>query len=152
VTHYRALSLTPPWPYAMVFWDKDIENRPPGFSHKSFRGAFLIHQSGVKSRRAYDAAVKLATKLAAPELVAAFPMPPYDEVRADGTGIVGMASITGMVQPGESGRRWHFDDSVGFILEGAKPLPLIPCKGALGFWEVPWKIAAQVDGLRGGGG
>lgn len=39
----RALTVWQPWAWLLVHGHKPVENRPPGFSQKSFRGWFWIH-------------------------------------------------------------------------------------------------------------
>ena len=56
-------------------------------------------------------------------------------------GIVGVATITGCVDSSDS--KW-FMGPYGFTLADAKPLPFIPCKGKLGFFNVPRDVADQL--------
>ena len=57
-------------------------------------------------------------------------------------GIVGIATITGCVT--SSASKWWIGP-VGFTLSDARPLPaLIPCKGELGFFDVPADVLAML--------
>jgi hypothetical protein len=61
-------------------------------------------------------------------------------------GVVGMARIVDCVESMES--RWFFG-KYGFVLRDAFALPLISCKGALGFFQLPPEVNKQVaDAVR----
>lgn len=49
-------------------------------------------------------------------------------------GVVGVAEVTNCVTESES--PWFFGE-YGFVLDNAQPLPFMPCKGQLGFFEIP---------------
>lgn len=148
MTEWRALSLRPPWWWLMIHLPpehrKDIENRPPGFSHKSFRGEFLIHSSDM-SRAEYDGARETARLLGVPTSLLET-MPSFEDMPR--RGIVGRARIVDLIPPGDSGRRWHFPESFGFVVTDARPLPFVACKGALGFWRVPADVLGALELAR----
>jgi len=56
-------------------------------------------------------------------------------------GVVGMARIVDCVEKMDSS--WFFG-RYGFVLKDAFPLPLVPCKGALGFFALPPEICSRV--------
>jgi hypothetical protein len=104
----RALSTRQPWAHRILHEGKDIENRD---WPTKFRGWVLIH----------------AGKGVDPE--------DRDEVRGRGMplgGIVGMMEIFGCVDRSDS--PWFFG-RYGFVIRDRRPLPFIPCKGALGFFR-----------------
>ncbi len=56
-------------------------------------------------------------------------------------GVVGLARIVDCVTEMDS--RWFFG-RYGFVLRDAMPLPLIPCRGQLGFFALPDDVNRQV--------
>jgi len=132
----RALTLIQPWGWLVANGLKNIENRPAGFSHKSFRGDFWIH-AGLKDDPAHLlAAVELADRfgIKIPSLVGP----------ANFGCIIGRASIYDIIPPGNSGERWHFPEQWGFRIRNARPVTPVPCRGYQGFWGVPADVLAQL--------
>lgn len=126
----RALSITQPWAWLVVHGGKDIENRRWNTKH---RGEFLIHAAKGTTRRDYSEALLFAGR------VAGFPVrqaPMFDELERGG--IVGVAELWAVVAPTtgrtRSALRWHMREQYGFRLRNVRPLPFLPCNGALGFW------------------
>jgi hypothetical protein len=130
----KALSLTQPWAWLVSEGHKDIENRT---WNTSFRGRFLIHASKKMTAADYDTAYGVATGYDVD-----FRIPYRDRLQYGG--IVGTATLVDVIPPGASGRKWHFHDQWGFVLKDMAPLPFTPCKGALGFWEVPFEIEERI--------
>lgn len=114
----KALSIRQPWAWLILNAGKDIENRdwPTGF-----RGRFLIHASKGMTRDEYENAPAWVVDL-----------PGFDELERGG--IVGSAELVSCVEYSES--EWFFG-RYGFVLRDPKPLPFIPYKGKLGFFDVP---------------
>jgi hypothetical protein len=151
----RALTLWQPWAFLVATGIKNIENRPPGFSHKSFRGDFWIHAAAESS--ASIGSWPLAAKLCRELLGDDFQIPPAREL-AFGS-IIGRATITGIVPPRGSqnleiwdawiaGRPvpWHFPEQYGFRVENARALATpVPCRGFQGFWNVPAATLAALS-------
>jgi hypothetical protein len=123
----RALSIKQPWAWLIANGHKDIENR----SWKTtFRGPVLIH-----SGKMYDGdmlGVQKINGVVIPPIVFRFP---GREIEMGG--IIGMADIVDCVQ--QSGSVWHNSGSWGFVIKNARPLPFMPCRGQLGFFEVDYK-------------
>lgn len=115
----KALSIRQPYAWLIVSGHKDIENRT---WPTSFRGQVLIHAGVIYPQRDYaDDADAFARRFGA------YP------VRAEMIGgIVGVATIVDCVNVSKS--EW-FHGPYGFVLREARPLPLIPCKGALSFFD-----------------
>lgn len=113
----KALSIRQPYPYHIFHGGKDVENRD--WPTKG-RGWFLVHAGVSKSELYMD-----------DERDAALPR----------GGIVGMARIVDCVTEMDS--MW-FCGRYGFVLRDAFPLPLVPCKGALGFFAPPAEVNAAV--------
>ena len=112
------LSIRQPWAWAICCLGKDIENRQ---WPTKFRGKFLIH-AGIKvDEDGYDCL--------------------YDDWRVEAPsskvinrgGIVGMAEIVDCVEAHNS--PWFFG-KYGFVLRNRQPLPFMPLKGRLGFFDV----------------
>lgn len=118
----KALSIMQPWAWLIVAGHKPVENRNWKYPPK-YRGRFLIHAG--KKADELDAAfieclehngIKIPDKL-------------------DMGGIVGEAEIFDVVTQFDS--LWFFGP-MGFVLRNAKPLPFLPCKGQLGFFDVDY--------------
>ncbi|WP_075357884.1 ASCH domain-containing protein [Caballeronia sordidicola] len=121
-----ALSIRQPWAWLIVNGHKDIENRD--WSTR-FRGRVLIHAGLTYPKRDY--------KEHAEEFPALYGGR-YPERDSMIGGIVGVATITGCVDRSDSK---SFMGPYGFTLNDAKPLPFVPCKGRLGFFNVPRDVA-----------
>jgi hypothetical protein len=133
----KALSYRQPWAWLIVRPDlvgevraaaikagviKDIENRD--WSTK-FRGTSIVHASKGMTRDEYEETYEFAEEHG-------ILLPPMKEL--DRGGIVGLVDIVDCVYQSDS--RWFFGDW-GFVLANAVPLPFIPWKGELKFFEVP---------------
>lgn len=110
----KALSIKQPYPHHIFHDGKDVENRD--WPTKG-RGWFIVHAGVSKS------------ELAASQM---------DLPRG---GIVGMARIVDCVTEMDS--RWFFG-RYGFVLRDAFPVPLIPCRGQLGFFTPPQEALAEL--------
>ena len=106
----KALSIKQPYPHNIFHNGKDVENRD---WPTRGRGWFLIHAGVSKSELDKEDAEEMA-------------MPRG--------GIVGAARIVDCVTAMDS--VWFFG-KYGFVLRDAFPIPLIPCKGQLGFFVPP---------------
>lgn len=148
----RALTLWQPWAWLVASGKKNIENRPPGFSHKSFRGDFWIHAGKspytTKETDAFLAQYKQAEALAREVLGGEFKLPDWCDLA--GGAIIGRATITGILVPrGQMFHKpdvpWHFPDQYGFIVERAEELKIpMPCRGYQGFWTVPERVLTEL--------
>jgi len=149
----KALSLTQPWAWLVVHGGKDIENRR---WNTKFRGGFLIHAAKGMKRSDYDAAALFATEVGGPALAGRIPL--WNDLERGG--IVGGANLYTVIHPLRPvempGRLpWHMPEQYGFVLGDARPLPFLPCKGALGFWgdfEIRDGQAVQLVAPPRGGG
>lgn len=106
----KALSIKQPYPHHIFHDGKDVENRD--WPTKG-RGWIIIH-AGIS---------KTELDMSDPQ-----------EATMPRGGIVGMARIVDCVQQMDS--RWFFG-RYGFVLRDAFPLPLVPCRGQLGFFQPP---------------
>lgn len=115
----KALSIKQPYPHHIFHDGKDVENRD---WLTRGRGWFIIH-AGVSKTEMADSQMELPRG-----------------------GIVGMARIVDCVTQMDS--PWFFG-KYGFVLAEAFPVPLIPCRGQLGFFSPPDEaIAALIAALR----
>ena len=123
----KALSIKQPYPHHIFHDGKDVENRD--WPTKG-RGWFMVHAGVSKSELDME-----------DERDAALPR----------GGVVGVARIVDCVTKMDS--RWFFG-RFGFVLRDAMPLPLIPCRGQLGFFslsdDVNQQVAAALKGLSHG--
>jgi hypothetical protein len=109
-----ALSIRQPWAWLIVNGHKDIENRSWS---TPYRGRVLIHAG---KKLDYDYHPNFFPGITIPKPL-------------DLGGIVGEAYITDCLTSSNS--EW-FEGEFGFVMRDAKPLPFIPYRGRLGFFEV----------------
>lgn len=120
----KALSIRQPWAWLIAHGHKDVENRSWPTAH---RGDTLIHASKI-----FDAGGLASVLLAFPHLRALLP------AQYELGGIVGIVQVVGCAD--HSASPW-FTGPYGFRLYGARPLPLVPTRGELGFFKVPMSAA-----------
>ncbi len=135
----KALSIRQPHAWAIVNGYKTVENRSTNTSH---RGAFLIHASKSGTRKEYAEWVKYYAERGVT-------VPMFGDV--DRGGIVGVSYLDHTVlRPVDTCyahrfiRRWGIEGSFFWMLKFSHTLPFVPCKGQLGFWEVPDYVIARV--------
>lgn len=127
----RALSIQQPWAWLIVQGHKCVENRTWA---TKFRGSFLVHAGKTVDR---DGVAWVQEHF--PEIQL-----PTFAVRSQGTdnlgGIIGIASLVACVEPKDSSlltsrdAPWYNKGCHAFVLEDAKSLPFIRCRGMLGFF------------------
>ncbi|MEW6736993.1 MAG: ASCH domain-containing protein [Acidobacteriota bacterium] len=128
-----ALSGTQPWFWAILYAEKNIENRD--WSTK-VRGTIALHAAKKMTDADYGPASKFI-KLIDPKIIIPAPS---ELVRG---AIIGLVDIVDCVSVHAS--PWFFGD-YGFVLCNPRPLSEpIPCKGALGFWKVPVHIISKIE-------
>lgn len=125
----KALSIRQPWAWLIVHGFKPVENRD---WPTRYRGPFLVHASKGMTREDYEDARDLAQ-------VQGITIPAPHELERGG--IVGVATLSGCVTHSPS--RWFFG-KFGFELADAKPLPFLPLKGRLGFFDVDYPEVRHV--------
>ncbi|MCK8780550.1 hypothetical protein M0654_11190 [Rhizobium sp. NTR19] len=113
----KSLSIKQPYPHHIFHDGKDVENRD--WPTKG-RGWFIVHAGVSKSEIDKDDDHQMA-------------MPRG--------GVVGMARIVDCVREMES--QWFYG-KFGFVLRDAFPLPLIACRGQLGFFNLEPDVNQQV--------
>lgn len=131
----KAISIRQPWAHAIMHFGKDIENRD---WPTRFRGTVAIHAAkGLTQDQHLFATQDILDicGIAPPEY-------PMRDLRGC---ILGTVEIVDCVSYSES--PW-FMGEYGFVLKNAKLLDTpFPCRGALGFWDVPNEIEAQLYNL-----
>jgi hypothetical protein len=124
----KALSILQPYAWLIVQGIKPVENRT---WYTGYRGPVLIHAGKTYSKRDHLDDWETWQHFCYPH-------------ERDGMigGIVGIATITGCVDKSDS--KW-FNGPWGFTLTNAIALPkLVPMRGALGFFDVPADVLAQL--------
>jgi ASCH domain-containing protein len=111
-----ALSVQQPWAWLIVNGFKPVENRD--WSTK-VRGVIGIHAGKKIDEDAFD------------WLAQAFPLITLPQ-SFDTGGIVGRVTLIDCVTEHPSG---FFFGEYGFVFQSAEPLPLMPCRGQLGFFR-----------------
>lgn len=109
-----ALSIRQPWAHRIIYRGKDIENRS---WETSYRGWIMVH-AGIALDRA--------------AIGDDFTDRRDRDIEYPRGGIVGLVRIDGVVRADPS--RWFFGP-VGLILRHPISVPLIECKGRLGFFK-----------------
>lgn len=122
----RAISIRQPWAWLILNAAKDIENRS---WRTKFRGRVFIHASKhwTWSEHARVLASSGPARVWAPHAAESATWPRG--------GIVGSVEIVDCVSHHES--PWFDHSGFGFVLRDPQLLPFFPCKGRLGFFEVP---------------
>ena len=130
----KSLSLTQPWAWLVVHGGKDIENRR---WNTKYRGAFLIHAAKAMKASDFDAAWEYARGI--DQNLAWRLLDVRDNGGLERGGIIGATNLYTVIhplRPTEMPMRlpWHMPEQFGFVIADTRPLPFLPCKGALGFW------------------
>ena len=115
-----ALSIRQPWAWLIVNGHKPVENRD---WRTNYRGPVLIHAGKTKDPENY-AAMQICELLG-------IELPPLDDLPRGG--IVGEATLYDCVTEYDS--PWFFGEH-GFLLRDARPLPFVPLRGWLNFFNV----------------
>lgn len=127
----KALSLKQPFAWLIANGYLLVDDRSWG---TSYRGPILIHASKGLYEEYYQY-IKSHTDI---------PIPDRDQLEYGG--VVGMAKLVLCCKPGElpaglsREQRSHFGgvhvEYYGFLFSQARPLPLMPCAGKLGIFEI----------------
>lgn len=120
-----ALSIRQPWAFSIVHGGKDIENRQ---WPTRYRGPLLIHAAKGMTRDELD---DWKDFIAERNLDG-----PWRDGKTVGDlqrgGIVGACDLVDCITQSDS--PW-FVGRFGFVLRNVRPLPFMPCRGALGFFK-----------------
>lgn len=120
------LSIRQPWAWLIVNGFKDIENRD---WPTNFRGELLVHAGQTMPRTYYNETVQDL------QMLGLYPpsLPAYEDLPRGG--LVGWTHIADCRQQHPS--PWKMEDTYGFVLRDSRPIPFVPYKGRLGFFNVP---------------
>lgn len=146
-----ALSIRQPWAWAILHAGKDVENRVWKLPEHMRGKRILIHAGKGCTRSEYeDAREFIEDRETLDGTASECRVPPLSDLPRGA--IVGAATIVDCVC--ESDSPWFFGPW-GFVLDNVVELARpIPCKGALGFFEVPKPVAdailAQAAEMLGG--
>ena len=117
----RALSILQPWAWLIANGHKPVENRS---WRTGWRGEFLIHAGKRWGREQREDVARVRALFPGLELPADFEL----------GGIVGRARVADCVTSMDS--PWFFGP-YGFVIANARPLPFVPCRGKLSWFDVP---------------
>lgn len=122
-----ALSIRQPWAWLIIHAGKDIENRS---WPTRFRGRMLVHAGKGMTKSEYE---DVENFLAFGEVShLGLVLPPFEELQRGG--VIGSVEVVDCVSSHDS--PWFFGEH-GFLLRDPKPLPFLPSKGRLGFFDIP---------------
>jgi hypothetical protein len=135
---YRALSIRQPWAWAIVCGGKTVENRD--WDGCAYRGPILIHASKGGTKRDFAAAVQSIAAMRAELGLPPLRVPERHEL-PHGC-LVGAARIVGAERhpanfDGRPSKGFAIAGALGLQLADIEELDPLPCKGALGLFEVP---------------
>lgn len=135
-----ALTIRQPWAWAILVAGKDVENRT---WPTSYRGPIAIHAARGMTHLEWCQFLDFYRHSVGWHTGVHIDGPPLPEPAELVRGaIVGTAEVVDCVT--EHPSPW-FEGPRGFVLDNVVALPEpIPCKGALGLWDVPAMIAHQV--------
>ena len=124
-----ALSIRQPWASLILLAGKDIENRT---WETRVRGPILIHAAKGMTKREYIEARSFASFATC--ILAPVRLDVLELAHLPRGGIIGSVNLVDCVYQSDS--PW-FQGPYGFALRDPKPLPFVPVKGQLGFFDVP---------------
>lgn len=148
---FPALSLRQPWAWLVTSGGKDIENRRWA---ANYRGGFFVHAAKGMTKKEY-----VETRAFAADR--GVTIPHVGALMLELGGIVGFAEIVGcswnrtvaiaadVAKDFASHHRraspsvWRIEGQYGIELAKARPLPFIPCVGALSFFTLPDDVYAR---------
>lgn len=134
----QALSIRQPWAWLILHGGKDIENRA---WKTKVRGRILIHASQGMTVDEWEDGLYFAVRARKGRDHPPVTMPGPRQIPRGG--IVGSVEIVDCVTASDS--PWYMGD-VGFVLRDPRPLPFVPMKGRLGFFDVPDEVLQQLGG------
>lgn len=126
----KAITVRQPWAHAIIHFGKDIENRSWA---TNYRGRIAIHAATSMSKHEYYSASSFFRSVNSDLFV-----PESDLIKG---AIIGTVMLVDCVT--ESRSPW-FMGSHGFVLRDPVAVEPVPCKGMLGFWQVPDDIVSKL--------
>lgn len=139
----KALSIRAPWWWMILHAGKRIENRD-WRGAPSYRGPLLIHASKwYRPEEIQEAHASVSPLVEAWPKNEDGPMPSLALYQVMRGGIVGICDLVD-VRRNTGADPWEVPGSLGLVLANPRPLPFVPFKGALGFFDVPDAIMRGV--------
>jgi hypothetical protein len=126
-----ALSIRQPWASLILVPWKDIENRNWG---TYYCGPLLIHAAKTMTKKEHNEAIDFAASIDRERTMRLLDSGVLAFDNLPRGGIIGSVNLVDCVRQSKS--PW-FQGPNGFVLRDQKPLPFVPFKGQLGFFEVP---------------
>lgn len=123
----KALSIRQPWAWLIIHGGKDIENRS---WHTKHRGRFLVHAAKGMTNKEYCDGLEFALRAGDIRLLRDFPA----SQQMERGGIIGSVVLADSRDTSQS--PWYMGEKA-FLLADPKPLPFVPLKGRLNFFDVP---------------
>lgn len=127
----KALSIRPPWVYAIFHLGKAVENRGDhALGWRKYRGPLVIHASKTWDQKGYEFLTEYMGEYV-----------PSRELHVFGA-LQGIVNFTGIITSREEletpeDRRW-FSGDVGLVFEDPREFKTpIPWRGQLGIFDVP---------------
>lgn len=128
----KALTIRQPWAWAIFHAGKTIENRSWA---TRLRGTVAIHAAKGMTDKEYNGAARFIIELTGQS-------DHFYQASLVRGAILGTVEIVDCVSQSDS--PW-FMWEYGFVLRNPIVLPEpIPCKGALGFWDVPQDLLSKI--------
>jgi hypothetical protein len=139
MTINKAISIRAPWWWFILHGSKDIENRDWA---TKVRGRVYVHASKRWVRSEIYCAVEVIIDVLS-KVGLIFPWTLTEEFLRERCGcIVGSVEIVDCIRKSDS--TWFFGE-YGFVLRNPVAFETpVPCKGALGFFEVPESVMAEL--------
>lgn len=137
----KALSIRAPWWWFILHAGKDVENRD---WPTKFRGTVYVHASKWWAWHEVLECIVFALNCCGLQRSRIAAMIKLDDLKSFGGSLVGTVDIVDCVE--RSASPWFFG-KYGFVLENPVVFECpIPCRGALGFFEVPDNLAIEHRG------
>ncbi|WP_207621351.1 ASCH domain-containing protein [Chelativorans oligotrophicus] len=137
-----ALSIMQPWAWLVVNRHKAPENRT---WWTNYRGPVAIHAGKKIDRDAHRDVMSGIHPVTGERTLLGIEYPPCFGVPIATGGIVGVAEIVDCVTTLDN--EW-FVGPYGFIMANPRPVPFIPVKGALGFFDWRPRVLGKVEPCR----
>lgn len=140
----KALTVRQPWAFWIAVGQKDIENRSWS---TNFRGPLAIHAAkGVTEDEYLDAIMSLMHwfDAGACQRLEAM-LPPLGSLERGGiVAITELHKCVGSPRSLEHVLPWETPEGYGLHLRHTRRVELVPCKGALGLWDLPPDIEDRI--------
>jgi hypothetical protein len=145
-----ALSIRQPWASLIIKAGKDIENR--GWPMK-FRGRILVHAAKGMTRGEHEDAIAFAVEAiradprnAGAQKKTTLRSLGFEFEALQRGGFIGTVEVVDCVRHSPS--PW-FVGEFGFVLRDPRPMPFVPYRGQLGFFEVPDSALSPAPSMAG---